>query len=565
MTAQNALFTHDLTGKRVLVLVPHADDEVNVAGGILPAFAAMGADCYICYSTNGDFCFRAQTRIREAVAAAALLGTKPERIIFLGYGDTLNHTGHPHLYDADVPAAAPSGHTETYGAGGYTDYATQRRGHPSPYTRAAFRADVAAVVEEIRADIIICVDYDKHADHRMLSVIFDTVMGKLLTADAGYRPQVLKCLAYATAYESVPDFYAPNIRATRRPIVGELTDYPSDMLSLSYYVWEERIRFPVFEYETTGGRFLHGDVRCRALKQHRSQGAALHAEGILNGDAVYFQHRTDNLAYTASLWASSGDPAPAADGRYYDIADIDEEDAPFGECLWAPADGDDARSIAFTFPEETELRLIRIYGNIGTYGRITALRISCDGVCIGTHALPPRGRALTLTLDAPRRVREVCLTVVHAEGTHWGIAECAFFSSLWQTGVLPPFIKIESCGDFLYDYWASPAQTKLVLHAYRCGIAEAAPLDWQIDDGGGHSLLTEDGVLYLGAGDTEIRVRATLKDHPEIFDTVTIRRKSWGSFLWLMLRQQIERRFLRFIWRKKKKYLHLRWKYIKDI
>ena len=83
--------------------------------------------------------------------------------------------------------------------------------------------------------------------------------------------------------------------------------------------------------------------------------------------------------------------------------------------------------------------------------------------------------------------------------------------------------------------------------------------------GGGHSLLTEDGVLYLGAEDTEIKVRATLKDHPEIFDTVTIRRKSWGSFLWLILCQQIERRFLRFIWRKKKKYLHLRWKYIKDI
>ena len=59
MTAQNALFAHDLTGKRVLVLVPHADDEVNAAGAILPAFAAMGADCYICYSTNGDFCFRA--------------------------------------------------------------------------------------------------------------------------------------------------------------------------------------------------------------------------------------------------------------------------------------------------------------------------------------------------------------------------------------------------------------------------------------------------------------------------------------------------------------------------
>lgn len=33
MTAQNALFAHDLTGKRVLVLVPHADDEVNAAGG----------------------------------------------------------------------------------------------------------------------------------------------------------------------------------------------------------------------------------------------------------------------------------------------------------------------------------------------------------------------------------------------------------------------------------------------------------------------------------------------------------------------------------------------------
>lgn len=43
----------DLYG--VLILVPHQDDEVNIAGQIIPSIVEEGLECRICFTTNGDF------------------------------------------------------------------------------------------------------------------------------------------------------------------------------------------------------------------------------------------------------------------------------------------------------------------------------------------------------------------------------------------------------------------------------------------------------------------------------------------------------------------------------
>lgn len=45
-----------IPGNKVLILVPHQDDELNLAAGVLPLLRA-NKEVYIAYSTNGDWSY----------------------------------------------------------------------------------------------------------------------------------------------------------------------------------------------------------------------------------------------------------------------------------------------------------------------------------------------------------------------------------------------------------------------------------------------------------------------------------------------------------------------------
>lgn len=85
----------------VLVLIPHQDDELNVMGDLINQFIQAGNRVFIVYTTNGDYQYLAQTRMQEAVDALSMMGVSKQDIFFLGYGDTLNGSGHPHVFNAE--------------------------------------------------------------------------------------------------------------------------------------------------------------------------------------------------------------------------------------------------------------------------------------------------------------------------------------------------------------------------------------------------------------------------------------------------------------------------------
>ena len=58
-----------------------------------------------------------------------------------------------------------SGRTETHAAPNHEAY---REG--TPYTRENLLGDLRSVIEEIRADVIFCVDYDENIDHRAVTM-----------------------------------------------------------------------------------------------------------------------------------------------------------------------------------------------------------------------------------------------------------------------------------------------------------------------------------------------------------------------------------------------------------
>lgn len=46
--------------QKVLVIIPHEDDEINVAGSVMYSYVQKGADVYCVFTTNGDYSFTAE-------------------------------------------------------------------------------------------------------------------------------------------------------------------------------------------------------------------------------------------------------------------------------------------------------------------------------------------------------------------------------------------------------------------------------------------------------------------------------------------------------------------------
>ncbi len=63
-----SFFEASYSGKRVLVLAPHQDDELNLAAGAIPNFLKAGAEVFVAFATNGDYYsdLPAEVRLTEA-------------------------------------------------------------------------------------------------------------------------------------------------------------------------------------------------------------------------------------------------------------------------------------------------------------------------------------------------------------------------------------------------------------------------------------------------------------------------------------------------------------------
>ena len=91
------------------------------------------------------------------------------------------------------------------------------------------------MIEEIRADVIFCVDYDENIDHRAVTMFFDEALGEILTAAPDYDPLVLKGFTYSTAFHAPADFYdSVNLLSTVNP--------DGERMENGVYRWDARVR-----------------------------------------------------------------------------------------------------------------------------------------------------------------------------------------------------------------------------------------------------------------------------------------------------------------------------------
>lgn len=296
----NSFYTSkQFKNKKILVIVPHEDDEINLAGAAINGFTDAGNEVHVVYYTNGDYEFPAEIRRREALKALSVLGVRANNVHFLGFGDTLINRDGKHIYNCDDNEVVEShcGYNRTYMSTEKNDIL---------YTRANVIKAFEKIIKTIRADIIFAVDLDKHPDHNAVSLFFEDVIGEILSCgNNDYMPLIFKGFAYNMAWNAVPDFYARNLKSCKYK-----SDYENHTDN-SNYDWDARIRFPV--NQNCRGWFRFNNHIIKAMLCHKSQKAVRQIARVVNGDQVFWKLQNAAIPYE-----------PDWDIEYIKLKDIDD-------------------------------------------------------------------------------------------------------------------------------------------------------------------------------------------------------------------------------------------------
>lgn len=429
--------------QKVMIFVPHEDDDINLAGGAIEEYIKHGSTVYVVFSTNGDGDERfdmskmGAIRINEAIRALAALGVPESNIIFLGYGDGWAKNG-PHIYNA------PHDEVMTSMAGKQSTYAIES--HPvyhdhNSYTYNHYYDDIKSVILEHLPDTIFCIDYDTHNDHRALSMLLEKVMGDLLkTTD--YKPAVYKGYGYRTAWGSAPDFIeAVNITSS----VSFLADK-----DVKLYDWDKRIRLPIDINSVS--RYLKYSKLYHALSLYASQHAEESADRIINGDKVFWKRRTDSILYKAKISVSSGDREKLTDFMLLVCDDIiNRGDKPY-DGVWHPDEKDHDKEINVSFDTMQYIDTIVLYDSPSPQDNILNAKVILDdGTELSTGKLASSG----ISVSVKKEVRSFKVRIDKYVGSCFGISEIEAFGI--SDSYDQRFYKItDDEGNFVYDYIIPP-------------------------------------------------------------------------------------------------------------
>lgn len=417
MIAENSL-------KTILVVVPHEDDEINLAGSTIYRFVQEGKRVICVFVTNGDWLYSVDVRMKEALQSLKALGVDSENAVFLGYPDGGVHGEHSPFMHGKNEVMNTAGHTHTYGSSFKKDFATEEYGHPQSYIWKNLIQDLENVVLKYKPDMIIGTDFDNHPDHRMCSIALDTAMGNILNRENNsYFPIYFKGFAYSIAFEGKDDFFdfaqvkpsCINEKALTYPEFG--TDNPA-------FEWNQRIRIPAPDACCTFD--LSKNVMYKALCSYVSQRIFVRAGRIINGDQVYWQRRTDNLVHQGKLTVSSGEKTYLSDFQTLYTEDISVPKPVFENYGWAPDEQDTEKWCRCTFTKPQHIESISLWGNIEKTSRVTAGElIFSNGYRCPVGTLREYGRETAIPMEPQEHIEWIEFRMTDFYGkpviAEWGI------------------------------------------------------------------------------------------------------------------------------------------------
>lgn len=521
----NSFYDSQFKNKKVMVIVPHEDDDLLISGQVLPSMYKNGADVRVVFATNGDKRVSAYTRQSEACNALEKLGIPREKVIFLGYPDGTQ------LYVGKKAYSFSSGRDHPYAGKGFKDYHFDRFGTHAKYTAENMVDDIESVVLEYRPDYILAIDFDTHTDHRGVSISFEKAMERILKKESGYTPKVLKCFGYSLAWKSKPDFYALNIKSTVMQDREKNND-PSYETDVPQYRWNNRIRLPIDKKSLS-----HSILRCseyKALSEHLSQYAYCYSERIINGDSVYWNRRTDSLTYNADISVSSGDASLLNDFRLIGVGNRTAgPNVKLENCVSRFDKNDAQKTVTVKFDSPKTVSCVSLYDNFGLNSNILGGVITfSDGSKVEVPALNADGSETRVVFEPKHNITSFTFKVTEYEGVA-GLDEIeAFENADYDMGFSLIKLKNADTDDYIYNYLITPDEKSLNLGVYLSN----PNAGYTIKIIEGDSVKLEGNTLVFDDDFEKCTVRAELNGDPSTYDQITVKRlserelKSYESF-----------------------------------
>ena len=273
--------------------------------------------------------------------------------------------------------------------------------------------------------------------------------------------------AYATAYESVDDFYSGS------NLLGSVIDrsrlcYPEDETDNPAYRWTDRVRLPV--PDSCRAQLLFKNQIFQALRKHISQRAYTKAKQIINSDQVFWERRTDNLVMKAHISVSSGNAEKLNDFLYLGAADIRPRQVIWDNYLWSPAKDDPEKRIIIRWDDPVEIEEIDLFGNIDGNSEIEDARIELsNGYTFHTGKLKKRGQKNPYIFDRQKNISSVTIKIEKSTGSQAGLSEVEAYKSA-QSKLR--FVKILVNGIYASPYIWNVNKEKITINAYNYQVNE---------------------------------------------------------------------------------------------
>lgn len=481
MSSSSFKYREFFNGDTVMVIVPHEDDEINVAGATIYGAVKEGLQIILVYVTNGDFQYKADIRYKEVKRMASIMSLPMENIHFLGFPD---NSGKELLATRDRVFINHAGFSETHGSYGIIDYPTQYMGGPLSYTYNNLVLAIKDIIGRFKPSTIIAIDEDVHVDHQLTSIAVEESICKVVKENSNYTPKVLKSFAYDTDFESINDYYAMHLQSTvqnRAWIVADFLSTNNPML-----LWEDRIRIPV--PPDCRSLSLVGNPIFRALGAHMSQSSYKHGPKLINGDQIFWQRRTDNLVLHATVTATSGNISKINDFLRYDSYDVTKKIANPEDYTWIPDDTDQESTVTIRFDEPTEIKYINWFENVWFSNDIGQ---ALQGTTIKTSTgleinIPPYyyphfeafPYIKQYVFEQPITIDWISFTVMKPKGVMAGISEIEIYPPNNQ---FPTYCHIVCNEQFAYDWVVYPGERLPSISVYCDSVMDNKDFTFSID------------------------------------------------------------------------------------
>ena len=262
----------DGKNRKVLFLVPHPDDEINLAGGLLKLLVEKNWEVFCVVLTMGDYYGVTTKRIIEYQESLKILGVDKRHALYLGYPECDESMVDLMINNPDIIVSSKQGIRETYGLREQPEFCYYKNRKHKEFSLKSIIGDIGDILKEIVPSVVFYSNRDNHPIHQLLAVAYEMAESQL----ENNIPTVYTGFCYSTSWTAPRDFYGINLKKT---VIKENEN-------INNYDWSKRIRFPV---DVASSRnILSKNLTYKALKKHHTQLAVSNAKSVINSDKIFW-------------------------------------------------------------------------------------------------------------------------------------------------------------------------------------------------------------------------------------------------------------------------------------